>query len=372
MNRLLFLFLLISMIGCKKDYPIASSETPVFYFNGTVNGLAVNMAAGVNNYYMYSSYTQDSNYVYNFSGELKQNNCLNCNNKIKFQINDYVSSPPNGATQINTSLFPSYYSMQESDSLTVGSPTEYAVTFNAISDSLNNYDYTWDFGDGTSETGTISPAHIYTHPGYYNACLTINEVNSNCTSTICNQIKIDVPDATCDVSIVDSLLSGNTFSFSSNGSGTPSTYFWDFGDGSTSNLNTISHTFSNPGIYKVCLELTTNEGCTSYVCKNFSTEGFSGCIANFSNNIQGTSANPLALSNVVITWTDNSGNVYASNNSLQTSDSYFQILSVEDYLTNANNEPTKKLHIKFKCSLFNNNNSVQIDKGDAVIAVSYR
>ena len=372
MNRLLFLFLVISAIGCKKDYPIASSETPVFYFNGTVNGLDMNMQAGVNNYYMYSSYTQDSNYVYNFSGELKQNNCLHCNNKIKFQINDYTSSPPNGATQINTSLFPSYYSIQASDSIHIGSATEYVVTFNAISDSLNNYDYTWDFGDGSSATGILSPIHIYAHPGYYTACLTINDVNSSCTSTICNQIKIAVPGSECEATILDSLLSGNTVNFSSLGTGTPSTYFWDFGDGTTSNLNTVSHTFQNPGIYKVCLEQITDEACTSYICKNVSTEGFAGCFANFSYPIQGISSNPLALSNVIISWTDNLGLVYSSNNSLQTSDSYFQIISVENYLNNANNQPTKKLHIKFKCSLFNNNNSVQIDNGNAVIAVSYR
>ena len=373
MNRLLFLFLLLSIIGCKKDYPIASTATPVFYFNGTVNGVAVNIAAGVNNYYMYSSYTQDSNYVYNFSGELKQNNCLNCNNKIKFQINDYTASPPNGATQINTSLFPSYYTMQESDSTTVGSPTEYVVSFNAISDSLNNYDHTWDFGDGNTETGSFSPIHTYTHPGYYNACLTINDVNSSCSSTICNQIKIDVPDAVCDVSIIDSLLSGNTISFSSLGTGIPSTYLWDFGDGATSNLSAVSHTFSNPGIYKVCLEQTTDQGCTSYVCKNVSTENFSGCLADFSYGIQGTNSNPLALSNIIITWTDSAGLEYTSNDSQQPSDSYFQIVSVEHYLNNESSQPTKKLHIKFKCSLFNINNSpISIDNGDAIIAVSYR
>lgn len=367
---ILFGFIFIFLGGCKKEYPAASGETPVFYFNGTVNGVPVNIQAGVNNYYMFSSFTQDSNNVYNFLGELKPTNCINCNNKIKFQINDYTSSPINGTTQITSSLLPSYYSMQ--DSVLGGSATQYAVYYSA-NDSLNNTTYTWDFGDGTSETGAFSLSHVYNHPGYYNACLTINDLNG-CSSNICKQIKVAVPDAACEVSFVDSLLSGNTFSFSANGNGTPSTYLWDFGDGSTSNLNPVSHTYSITGIFKVSLKQISNTGnCTSYAYKNISTQGFSGCQANFNFSVLTTTyQNPLSLSNSTITWTDNSGIKYTSNNISQINESYFQIVSVENYLNNENNQPTKKLHIKFNCTLSNGNNSIQINNGDAVIGVSYR
>lgn len=374
MKRLFFLmaFLFVCSIGCKKDFPVASIETPVFYFNGTVNGTYVDLKAGVNDYYMYSSFFQDNSDVYNFFAELRQNNCTNCINKIKFQINDDTVSPPTGNSQANTSLTVNYYSIQL-DSAQTGTSTEYDVFFISDSDSLNTTVNSWDFGDGTSESGTFSTTHTYTHPGYYDVCLTVSDNNGTCTSSICNQIKVDVPDASCEVSIIDSMLSGNTVLFSAVGNGTLSTYLWDFGDGTTSNLNQVSHIFPNAGSYKVCLQTTDLGGCSSNSCKNISTQGFAGCLANFNSSVLSTQyLNPFSLSNVVITWTDNSGIVYSSNSISQPDDSYFQIISVENYLNNENNEPTKKLHVKFKCTLSDGNTSIQIDNGDAVIAVSYR
>lgn len=374
MKRLFFLiaFVFICSVGCKKDFPVASVETPVFYFNAVVNGTNVDIKAGVNDYYMYSSFFHDTNDVYNFFAELKQNNCTNCYNKIKFQINDDTVSPSTGNSQANTSLSTNYYSIQL-DSAQTGTSTEYDVFF-SDSDSLNTTVDSWDFGDGTFETGTFSTTHTYTHPGIYNTCLTISDNNgSSCTSSICNQIKIAVPETACEVSIVDSIVSGNIISFTAAGNGTPSTYLWDFGDGTTSNLNPVLHTFSTVGVYKVCLQTIDFNGCTANACKNISTSGFVGCLADFNFSVLSTQhQNPFSLSNVIITWTDNSGLVYTSNTIAQPSDSYFQIVSVENYLNNENNQLTKKLHVKLKCKLFNGSSPIQIDNGDAVIAVSYK
>lgn len=42
----------------------------------------------------------------------------------------------------------------------------------------------------------------------------------------------------------------------------PITYFWDFGDGATSNFMNPIHTYENPGLYDVSLNIKVNEGCT--------------------------------------------------------------------------------------------------------------
>lgn len=377
MKRLLFLFtfIFICAIGCRKDYPISTSGTPVFYFTGTVGVTPVNMQAGVNNYYMYSSFKLDTNFVYNFLGELKQNNCVNCNSSIKFQINDDTVSSLNGTTQINNSLTTNYYSIQELDSTLGGSPTKYLVSFTS-QPSGSVASYSWDFGDGTTDN-TATPNHIYSHPGYYSVCLTINYLNA-CSSSICNQVKIGVPDAECSIALIDSALSGNNILFSSFQTGNPPyTYIVDFGDGNTLNgtSNTgfnNSHNYANPGIYKVCLEMTDGSGCTSKICKDVSTQGFAGCLANFDFAEQGAFTNPLSLSNVVIKWTDHLGSVYTSNTIPQPNDSYFQIISVASYLINEKNQTTKKLHVKFKCNVSNGNSTLSITNGDAVIAVSYK
>ncbi len=376
MNRVFFLAVFIVFIcaaGCRKDYPAASNDAPVFYFKGSVSNIPFNLQAGVNNYYMYSSYLQDADHVYNFLGELKPTNCVHCNSRIKFQINnDTVSSALR-----NTSLTAGYYSFLGVDTI-LGTPTQFPVNFISSPSSIDSVlSYSWNFGDGAT-SALDAPIHTYSHPGYYNTCLTINYAN-NCSSSICNQVKVGVPDAACSVSLISSVISGNNISFSSSQiSTTPYTYIIDFGDGiilngSSSNSFISTHTYVNSGIYKVSLQITGSDGCTSKVFKNVATQGFAGCFTNFDFAVQFPNANLLSLSNVVITWTDNSGVVYYSNTDTQPNDSYFQIISTENYSNNENNQPVKKLHVKFKCSLFQNNGpSLQMANGDAVIAVSYQ
>jgi hypothetical protein len=45
---------------------------------------------------------------------------------------------------------------------------------------------------------------------------------------------------------------------------------WDFGDGSSGDQSSISHTYAKPGQYDVCLTLTSTKGCVSKVCNRIS------------------------------------------------------------------------------------------------------
>lgn len=49
---------------------------------------------------------------------------------------------------------------------------------------------------------------------------------------------------------------------------TAATYCWDFGDGTTATGQNVSHTYSNPSNYKVCLTVTDNCGCVNTVCQS--------------------------------------------------------------------------------------------------------
>ncbi len=49
--------------------------------------------------------------------------------------------------------------------------------------------------------------------------------------------------------------------------GNASTWLWNFGDNTTSNLQNPSHTYTVPGPYTVCLTVTTNNGCVDSVCR---------------------------------------------------------------------------------------------------------
>lgn len=58
----------------------------------------------------------------------------------------------------------------------------------------------------------------------------------------------------------------------SSGTG-PMTYFWDFGDGSTSNVAYPSHTYSGNGPYLLCLTIADASGCTSVYCDSITMDG---------------------------------------------------------------------------------------------------
>src|SRR4051812_48877512 len=182
-----FACLLFFAASCKKEKysDVSPPVTSVFYYQGIMDGESVNLKAGVNDYYMYSSYSQDANNVYNFLGEFKQTNCATCNDRIQFQFNDFQVSSPGVAAAVNTSLIPAYYSLQ----VPGGAPTKYPVIF--ISQPSNNdiaQTYSWSFGDGTVSSD-INPIHPYMHPGVYDVCLTITYASS-CVSNICNQVRV--------------------------------------------------------------------------------------------------------------------------------------------------------------------------------------
>ncbi len=370
----LIFFAIILIAACKKETPVEIKEDPVFYFSGAVDGSPVKLNAGENDYYMYSSYLLDTNSVYNFLADLKQINCTNCINRIQVQINDFrVSSPAAGAV-IDTSLLAGYYPYQ----LPGGAPTSYNAYFTATPSNDSSSvpsSYLWDFGDGTT-SAIANPAHVFSHSGIYTVCLTISYLNS-CTSTICNPVKVGVAGADFNAAInAQSSPAGNTVSLTSTitGGTAPFTYSWDMGDGNTFTTQNVTHTYLIANNYKACLQATDANGYIANTCSNISTQNFPGCSTNynFMSDTTGGIPNPNAFSNVIIKWTDNSGLTYSSNNSSQPVDSYFQIVSSDSYLNNQNNETTKKLHVKFKCKVFNGSNSHTIDNGEAVIAVAYK
>ncbi|HWY35932.1 MAG TPA: PKD domain-containing protein, partial [Nitrosopumilaceae archaeon] len=179
--------------ACKKEkYPESTNGNPVFYFNGAVNGNNINLQGGINNYYMYSSFTQDINNVYNFIANLKQTS--SASSSIEMQINNYTTSVPNGNAQMDSSLTPGYYPYFSGTSI----PTRYIVQFNSYYGNGTALTYNWNFGDG--ETSSLSnPSHVFRHPGYYNVCLTITGTNS-CSNSICNAVNVGVPGSYYQVS----------------------------------------------------------------------------------------------------------------------------------------------------------------------------
>ena len=118
--------------------------------------------------------------------------------------------------------------------------------------------YSWDFGDGVTDT-TANPSHTYTTNGTYLVCLT---VSGTCGSDVfCDTVVI-----TCALPAAGfSNNSGSlTVAFTDNSTGAPTSWSWDFGDGTTDTTQNPTHTYANPGTYIVCLTASNNCGFDTF------------------------------------------------------------------------------------------------------------
>lgn len=137
-----------------------------------------------------------------------------------------------------------------------------------IADSSRTYGLattaSWSFGDGS--VAASSPSHQFQQAGVYTVCLTLTAVEGAfCSSTYCRQVHIplntclDGPEASFD----SGGLSTNTNAFQSTALGTTEgSWFWEFGDGTTSDSPGPVHTWALPGPHFVTLTRQLG-ACTS-------------------------------------------------------------------------------------------------------------
>ena len=366
-------------VTCKKEHaPTSTVGTPEFYFNGTVNGVSTSLNAGVNSYYMYSSYAQDSNNVYSFIGNLKQT--TSAINSIEIDINDYKTSASNASINPDSSLKSGSYLYYSA----VSTYTTYNVQFTSSYTGGTAQTYTWTFGDG-STSNLANPAHTYSAMGIYNVCLTISGTAG--VSNVCNNINLSSPYLSNRKTNISTTSNGNIIYFNASVLGfTPNRYTWNFGDGGSdtstitnSSNSSINHLYANPGLYQIRLvvedSLNSMDSIVTYY--NAPTASYSVAAANFNISSVTTVTNTstsLRFSDVTVKWIDASGISYTSNNNApQPAGSYFNILSETAYQNNINGQLTRKLHVQFSCTLYCAGHApIQITNGDAVIAVAYK
>jgi PKD repeat protein len=139
--------------------------------------------------------------------------------------------------------------------------------------------YIWNFGDGTTST-EINPFKSYNRPGLYAACLTIRDGNG-CTSTKCDSVIIEQTTPNCEAKFTFSVRDNRAVFVNSSTGAAPITYFWTFGDGTTSNLENPNKTYTASGDYLTCLRIVTGNGCSSTRCDTVRIRIAPPCVADF-------------------------------------------------------------------------------------------
>lgn len=135
------------------------------------------------------------------------------------------------------------------------------ITFKDLSTSKTPIiHWVWDFGDGSSPDNRRNPTHIYKKNGFYPVTLSV-ATGYGCIGSEKKSVKygdiiaeVGVPKTGClgspvhfkDLTISDSAIKS---------------WFWDFGDGSSSTQENPSHTYTKKGIFPISLYAENYKGC---------------------------------------------------------------------------------------------------------------
>jgi gliding motility-associated-like protein len=125
----------------------------------------------------------------------------------------------------------------------------------------------WSFGDGTTGDQP-SHNHGYTSNGNYTVVVLLTDSNG-CTVSVSLPVSVNTHKPNTSFAVSGRLVCPNMpieFRSTSGNVGTYE-YLWDFGDGSTSELQNPLYSYSSPGVYTVSLTVTNGAGCDSTLVK---------------------------------------------------------------------------------------------------------
>ena len=144
--------------------------------------------------------------------------------------------------------------------------------YSDFSGPVNSFE--WDFGDGTSSSGS-NPVHLYTSAGSYSVSLTVVEgPGGTDTYTIENMITVNEPQTPPIANFATDVNLGLIpleVQFSNQSQNQIDSYLWDFGDGNTSVDEAPSHTYTIAGDYTVTLTVDGPYGSDTIVQENLIT-----------------------------------------------------------------------------------------------------
>ena len=124
----------------------------------------------------------------------------------------------------------------------------------------------WDFGDRATSTDQ-NPTHIYSTPGTYTVKLLVhNNFEGSNIIIQTNYIKVNDAPQSPIVNFISSVTSGTaplSIAFTDTSTGSPTSWLWDFGDGTNSTEQNPAHIYSSAGTYFVRLKATSQNGVST-------------------------------------------------------------------------------------------------------------
>jgi PKD repeat protein len=125
--------------------------------------------------------------------------------------------------------------------------------------------YDWDWGDSSSGTGA-SLSHTYIEDGVYTVTLVVTDGDGGSASQTSTVVILNAPPVIDTMTVPATGDEGATVTMSATATDStadPLTYLWDFGDSLWDLGDSVSHVWTDNGVYTVTLTVTDDEGDSS-------------------------------------------------------------------------------------------------------------
>ncbi|WP_319507323.1 PKD domain-containing protein [uncultured Methanolobus sp.] len=133
-----------------------------------------------------------------------------------------------------------------------------SVNFTDLSTNMPT-SWSWNFGDGNTSNET-NPTHTYVSAGTYNVSLNATNLAGSDISTQTAYISVYITPVANFSADATSGTAPLSVSFTDLSNNTPTSWLWDFGDGSNSTSQNTTHSYTTAGSYNVTLNATNIAG----------------------------------------------------------------------------------------------------------------
>ena len=372
--HLIFPFLVLLLCaGCKKEkFEPDSSNDPVFSSMFKFNEQGVSITAGDENYYMYSSFQQDTDTSrFEYVANLAKKDTSNCQG-IRFIFND---------KEMREEDFEDLLIESDLGYASPGIPFIYKTLSLASEDiSTATEQIEWVIG-GNTYNG-VSPVLSFEQVGetFPEISVLLRKTLNGSTVEISKVIDLTSQEVACEIDYIveGSLLfitepSDSISQFTIDG--TPLFSVDSLNQMDSFDLNNSFIDLANES-HILCLEGTCLNPVN--VCKEIQMNQNENIVVNrdvdFEFIIDGPFSTPniaYEYDSVTIEYTDENCMTYSSNLFSQGANVFFRIDKSENYDDNIQGHPTKKLEVSYRCNLFDEQGDSYLLEGTATIAIAH-
>lgn len=174
-----------------------------------------------------------------------------------------------------------------------------------------SYTSFWNFGNSSTSSNS-SPVYTYPAAGNYSVRQILTS-NNSCRDTISRNVYVyHQPVASFTENDTFICLRNNLFVFDNNSSISQGSFsnYWTFGDGNSSTSTNVSHSYNSAGVYRVKLEVTSNNLCVDSTFQNvyvlhqptasFSINDSNQCLKG--NSFKFTNLSSIPQGSITSTW----------------------------------------------------------------------